>query len=85
MGGGKHFFLFVSVSNRSGFESKTKILKVLGKNPQFRVPSDTALGRRERLLEMPAGPGPYNSTFTKFELMTAKEAKAAMKLLEEKG
>lgn len=79
------FLLLVSVGNNSGFGSEAKILEILGKDPMPRVRGDIALGRRERLLEMPAGPGPYRPTFTKFELMTAKEAKAAMKLLEEKG
>jgi|GEM_PF-2475938 len=86
MGGGlPHLFLLVSVSNRSGFESETKILKILGKDPMPYVPADTVLGRRERLLEMPAGPGPCNPIFTKFELLTAKEAKEAMQLLSSQG
>ena len=85
-GGRQSFLLLVSVSNRSGFSSETKVITVLGKNPDSdRISMDTALGPRERLLERPAGPGPGKPIFCKFELLSAKEAKAALQMLNEQG
>jgi len=77
--------LLVSVSNNAGFASETKVLRVLGKNPLPYVSEGISLGRNERLLIKPAGPGPCKPVFTKFELMGAKEAKAALQMLKGQG
>lgn len=84
--GSRHsLLLLVSVSNRFGFSSETKVLQVLGKNPMPYVREDISLGRNERLLMQPAGPGTGKLFFTKFKLMGAKEAKAALQMLSEQG
>ena len=84
-GGRPHLFLLVSVGNNEGFASETKTLKVLGKNPIPYVSGGILLGRNERLLMQPAGPGTGKLFFTKFELMGAKEAKEALQMLKGQG
>lgn len=85
-GSGPSFLELVTLSNRSGFASETKVVALLGKNPtKDRISKDTALGPRERLLEVPAGPGPAASIFYKFELLGQKEAKEALKTLKAQG
>jgi len=81
--GNKFFFLLVGVGNSSGFGSETQILQILGKNPVLRVREDIALGRGERLLEESAGTCPRTPTFTRFKLLTSKEAKEAALLLSQ--